>query len=287
MAVRNIGKAKAAAEERSLIQYPGTFEVRELDLMSFDSVREFAAGILADVDHLDVLCNNAGIMMHPKKITRDGNEQQIQTNHFSHFLLTELLLPLLKKSAPSRVVILSSSGHAWMAGPSDGKQVQVIEEGIEIDDINWEERKFCTVKAYQESKLANLLHARGLAKRLENTGVTVVSCHPGYVLTELASVAYPIPLPKPVIDWIVMPLMVFFTGFQYPAQGAETQLHCMLSDEVPRHNGEYFSSAALYKNKALNPGGWPMKSPNSYAHDDDLQERLFALSRRTVGLVAE
>ena len=162
LACRNTSKGEAAAAAM-----PGQVEVRQLDLADLASVRSFAAG----VEHLDVLVNNAGVMALPKSTTADGFECQIGTNHLGHFALTGLLLPKLA----DRVVTLSSGAHR--AGR------------IHLDDLNWERRRYQRWGAYGQSKLANLMFAYELQRRLAaaQSPLKSLAAHPGYASTELQS----------------------------------------------------------------------------------------------------
>jgi NAD(P)-dependent dehydrogenase (short-subunit alcohol dehydrogenase family) len=163
LAVRDVAKGKAAAAKM-----PGETEVRQLDLTSLASAREFAAGWTGD---LDILINNAGIMMVPEGRTADGFELQIGTNHLGHFALTNLLLPHIT----NRVVTVSSDLHKI------GR--------INLDDLNWEHRKYRSLGAYSQSKLANLLFTVELQRRLTSSGsaVRAVAAHPGVAETNLIS----------------------------------------------------------------------------------------------------
>ncbi|KQS57136.1 oxidoreductase [Geodermatophilus sp. Leaf369] len=163
MAVRDTERGGAAA--RSIT---GDVEVRRLDLADLASVREFAAGWEGG---LDVLVNNAGIMMVPQGRTADGFELQFGTNHLGHFALTNLLLP----HVTDRVVTVSSGLHRG------GR--------IVLDDLNWENRPYSDTGAYGASKLANLLFTLELQRRLTAAGSTVRStaAHPGYAATNLQS----------------------------------------------------------------------------------------------------
>ncbi|OBA57523.1 oxidoreductase [Mycobacterium sp. 1100029.7] len=160
MAVRDTRKGHAAARDMR-----GLVEVRELDLQNLASVREFADG----VDKADLLINNAGIMAAPFALTVDGFESQIGTNHFGHFALTNQLLPKLT----DRVVTLTSMAH-W-----PGK--------IDLDDINWKNRRYSAWLAYSQSKLANLLFTSELQRRLQLAGspLRAMAAHPGYSHTNL------------------------------------------------------------------------------------------------------
>jgi len=160
MAVRTTSKGEAAAR-----QMTGDIEVRQLDLQDLSSVRAFADG----VDKVDVLINNAGIMAAPFALTADGFESQIGTNHLGHFALTNLLLPKLT----DRVVSVSSMAH-W-----PGR--------IDLDDLNWKNRRYSPWLAYSQSKLANLLFTSELQRRLDSAGspLRAVAAHPGYSHTSL------------------------------------------------------------------------------------------------------
>jgi len=160
LACRNVAKGEEAAAQMS-----GDVEVRSLDLADLGAVRRFADG----VDKVDVLVNNAGVMALPKRATADGFEMQFGTNHLGHFALTGLLLPKLT----SRVVTLSSGAHRA------GK--------IVLDDLNWENRRYSRWGSYGQSKLANLMFAYELQRRLTAAGSPLLSlaAHPGYAATEL------------------------------------------------------------------------------------------------------
>ncbi|MEE6179277.1 oxidoreductase [Mycobacterium sp. 050134] len=164
MAVRNTAKGESAAQ-----QMTGSVEVRELDLQDLASVRRFADG----VGTADVLINNAGIMAGPYTLTVDGFESQIGTNHLGHFALTNLLLPKLT----DRVVTVSSMMH-W-----PGR--------IDLDDLNWQTRRYSPWLAYSQSKLANLLFTGELQRRLDSRGsrLRALAAHPGYSHTNLQGVS--------------------------------------------------------------------------------------------------
>ena len=165
LAVRDQAKGEAAAAA-----IRGTTEVRPLDLASLDSVRAFAASWQGDVD---LLINNAGVMIPPLSRTADGFELQFGTNHLGHFALTNLLLPHV--AAAGRVVTVSSDAHRGGA--------------IDFDDLNWERKRYRPWRAYGQSKLANLLFTSELQRRLTEAGSTVkaTAAHPGYAATNLQS----------------------------------------------------------------------------------------------------
>lgn len=268
LACRRVAEAEARISE-IVAEHPNAkLEARELDLGSLASVRRFAERVNADFDRLDGLVNNAGVMNTPKQTTADGFEMQIGVNHLGHFLLTELLLDLLKRSAPSRIVNVSSCFHDKAMG-RDGD--------VKVDDLFYEQRKYDGWEAYAQSKLANLLHAKGLAKRLEGSGVTAVSVHPGWVRTNLAKHS----MPLWVQDYVLRPFLRL-GGMIEPWEGAQTTLHCLLADDVPQHAGAFFSQTGTYRDKSANGGGWPLRSPNPKANDDGLVEALWKKSEALV-----
>jgi NAD(P)-dependent dehydrogenase (short-subunit alcohol dehydrogenase family) len=161
LAVRNAGKGRAAAASM-----PGVTEVRELDLASLESVRAFATGWAGEID---LLINNAGVMVPPLTHTADGFELQFGTNHLGHFALTNLLL----EHVTGRVVTVSSTGHRVGS--------------IDFDDLNWQRKPYRAWRAYGQSKLANLLFTAELQRRLTAAGSSVLAtaAHPGYAATNL------------------------------------------------------------------------------------------------------
>jgi NAD(P)-dependent dehydrogenase (short-subunit alcohol dehydrogenase family) len=165
LAVRDEAKGRSAAGTRPA---SGAKEVRHLDLASLDSVRAFARDWSGPID---LLINNAGVMIPPLSRTADGFELQFGTNHLGHFALTNLLLP----NVTGRVVTVSSGAHR------SGR--------IDFDDLNWERRTYRAWRAYGQSKLANLLFTAELQRRLTEAGSPVLSmaAHPGYAATNLQS----------------------------------------------------------------------------------------------------
>ncbi len=249
----------------------GSVEVMELDLGSLASVRRFAELVKEHHPKLHGLVNNAGVMSTPQGKTEDGFETQFGINHLGHFLLTELLLDLLKASAPSRIVCVSSAAHVAMQ-----KRPAIID----FDDLFFQHRKYDAVEAYCQSKLAIVIYARHLAGRLEGTGVSVFSTHPGWIRSNLIKHMMP--------TWVQNIIMRPFSGLlmmMSPEDGAQTQLHCLLDENAPAHSGEYYSqNSILYPKKEDRAGGWPMRSPNPLTYDDEVAERLFETSLELVGL---
>lgn len=174
MACRNLDKGRSALEEVQKSAPGASLELMKLDLSSLDSVREFADAFQARHDRLDLLINNAGLMAIPRRETEDGFEMQLGVNHLGHFALTGLLLPLLLQTPGSRVVTVSS-----MASFSGS---------IDFDDLMGKE-SYTRYGAYGQSKLANVLFAVELQRRLEAAGADTISvaAHPGYADTELQS----------------------------------------------------------------------------------------------------
>jgi NAD(P)-dependent dehydrogenase (short-subunit alcohol dehydrogenase family) len=157
-----------AKGERAAASIPGEVEVRRLDLADLASVRAFADAWEGD---LDVLVNNAGVMIPPRGTTKDGFELQIGTNHLGHFALTNLLLPRITE----RVVTVASGAHRGAK--------------VDLDDLSWERREFKNWAAYGQSKLANLLFTLELERRLRAAGspMRALAAHPGYAATNLQS----------------------------------------------------------------------------------------------------
>jgi NAD(P)-dependent dehydrogenase (short-subunit alcohol dehydrogenase family) len=269
MGVRRLAEGQAAAEAIARAVIGARVEVRELDLGSLASVRRFAATFLAEQERLDFLINNAGVMNTPRGKTADGFELQLGINHLGHFLLTALLTPCLVASAPARIVNVSSCYHDRAMG-RDGD--------IHFDDLFFERQKYDGWRAYAQSKLANLLHARELARRLADSGVTAVSVHPGWVRTNLMRHSMP--------RWLesgLSPVLRAF-GMIEPWEGAQSTLYAALSPVVPTQAGAFFSQTGIYRDKALSRGGWPLRSPNPNAHDDAKARRLWEVSEELVGL---
>lgn len=271
MACRRVEAGEEAAADFATGEGAGTVQVMALDLGSLASVRAFAAAFAERHARLDALVCNAGLVSGTRKETADGFEMMFGVNHLGHYLLTELLLPTLRASAPSRVVCLSSCVSALSTA------------AIDFDDLQFEARDWGNgTPCYGSSKLANAVHARILARRMQTEGadVTAVSVHPGWARSQLAAGMMPL--------WIQNVLLVPFSSLltmmtSYDA--AQPTLHCLLADDVPAHAGEYYSQCSrLYPQPECRPGGWPMRHPNPAFYDDEVADRLDAISRKLVGL---
>ncbi|KAL1783056.1 retinol dehydrogenase 14 [Sigmodon hispidus] len=197
----------------------GQLIVKELDLASLRSVRAFCQELLQEEPRLDVLINNAGVFQCPYMKTEDGFEMQFGVNHLGHFLLTNLLLGLLKSSAPSRIVVVSSKLYKY--------------GDINFEDLNSEQsynKSFC----YSRSKLANILFTKELARRLEGSNVTVNVLHPGIVRTNLGRHIHIPLLARPLFN------LVSWAFFKTPLEGAQTSIYLASSPEVEGVSGRYF-----------------------------------------------
>jgi hypothetical protein len=151
---------------------------------------------------------------------------------------------------------------------------------IHLDDLSFQKRPYDRNLAYTQSKLAVVLHALDLSRRLEGTGVSAFSVHPGWVRSNLAQHVMPV-----WVQNVVMKPFSGLLGMMSGYEGAQTTLHCLLDDDAPQHSGEYYSqNSVLYPNPENQPGGWPMPSPNPNAHDADLAKKLCHLSLELVGL---
>ncbi|KAJ8290085.1 hypothetical protein GJAV_G00008540 [Gymnothorax javanicus] len=255
MACRDLTRGEKAAAEIRLSTGNGNVVVRHLDLASLFSVRQLAKEYCDTEERLDILINNAGVMMCPKWLTEDGFETQLAVNHLGHFLLTNLLLQKLKISTPSRVINVSSLVH--MGGK------------INFDDLNYERTPYDPLVSYRRSKLANVLFSRELARRLKGTGVTSYCLHPGVVRTELTRhVETRFPLMKMLLAAISVLLM------KTPREGAQTSIYCAVTEGIEDKSGCYFSDCAV-------------KEPAPEGKDDQVAMRLWEVSSQLVGFTKE
>lgn len=269
LACRNESQAQASIERIQAEVPTASLEFIRLDLGDLASVRSFVKRFLAHHSSLHLLINNAGVMNTPQEKTKDGFEMQLGVNHLGHFLLTELLLTTLKASAPARIVNLSSAFHDKAMGR---------EGDIHFGDLFFERSKYDGWKAYAQSKLANLLHAKDLARRLDGTQVTAVSVHPGWVRSNLMRHSMP-----SWVEGLSRPVLRLFGQIE-PWEGAQATLHAALSPDVPQHPGAYFSQVGIYRDSSSNGGGFPLRSPNPNAHDAEKARRLYEVSLTLVGL---
>ncbi len=270
MACRRVDAGEEVAQ--SFEGLKGSFDVIECDLADLQSVRDFVKTFLAKYDRLDGLMCNAGFVSleNTPQYTKDGFELTLAISYLGHFLMTELLIDTLKKSAPSRIGIVSSVGHA--GSPKNRYRVH-------LDDLNFKQRKYSSIDAYGEAKVAVVQYALELADRLKDTGVATASIHPGWARSNLGGDG----LLMKAMRIVLLPFQSSVTNSN--EESAQTSLHCLLSDDAPEYSGAYFSQhSVLYRDKECRKGGWPMKSPNPHANDLDAAKKLVELSYRLVGL---
>ena len=218
--VRDQAKGKAAAEAIATRARSSNVEFVEFDLASLASVRQGAAQILDRWPRLDVLVNNAGLILTDRIETVDGLEATFQINHLGHFLLTQLLLDRIKASAPARIVNVSSTAHNGAP------------RGLDFDDLQSTQR-YRGMSVYSRSKLANIYFTSELARRLEGSGVTVNCLHPGTVNTGYGKDGDA----KGIIGFGVK----FIAPFILTAEkGARTSVYLASSPEVEGVTGRYF-----------------------------------------------
>lgn len=234
-----------------------------LDLANLKSVRDFVTNFSSKYDRLDALVNNAGVMMCPHWKTEDGFEMQFGCNHLGHFLLTSLLTPMLLKTSettkePSRLVILSSCAATEMGM---GIMTMAPQPMMQFDDLNWTTRKYDKMAAYQQSKLANYLHALEASRRYDSTQLLCMSLHPGWVHSNLDQHV----MGENVIGNAMRKLCLKSGHMISPTDGAQTSLHCLLEDADNLDRGAFYSQFGVYKDAASKAGGWPMKLPNPNA----------------------
>lgn len=249
MVGRDEAKARACVEQVKQRSSSNTVEFLLCDFASQASIRALAEAYRAKYDRLDVLVNNAGTVFNAYGKTADGIEQTFAVNHLGYFLLTNLLLDLVVKSAPSRIVVVASTVH--------------YRGTMDLDDLGFEKDGYFIMKAYGRSKLGNVMMTRSLAKRLEGKGVTVNALHPGGVATNIYSGAPA--WSRPIIA--LMKPLLFIT----PEQGAQTITYLATSPEVDGKTGLYFE-----KNKP--------KPCAKLATDDALAEKLWTKSAELVKL---
>ncbi len=252
MAVRNLDKGNAAADKIMAGRQNADITVMELDLANLESVRSFAAKFKENYSRLDLLINNAGVMMPPYSKTADGFELQFGTNHLGHFALTGLLIDLINKTPDSRIVNESSGAHNY------GE--------LDFDDLNWESRPYKKMKAYADSKIANIYFTYELQRRLEEAGsnTIVTAAHPGWTATELQRHTS---------------LFSFLNPFfaQDITMGALPTLYAAVGPDVK--GGDYYGPSGWREIK-----GYPKKvESNKLSHDDKIAAKLWEVSEALTG----
>jgi NAD(P)-dependent dehydrogenase (short-subunit alcohol dehydrogenase family) len=259
LACRNMEKGRGAYAEVAAAASGPEPELEELDLASLHSVRAFAERFKEKHGTLDLLINNAGVMASPRRLTKDGFELHLGTNHLGHFALTELLLPLMEGREDARVVTLSSNAHKTV-------------RRIAFDNLNGERRYF-RWNAYGQSKLANLLFALELDRRLRARDSTTKSlaAHPGYSATNLQSAA------APLVDRLVMKVSDAVIS-QDAEMGSLPTLYA--ATEPGLAGGTYVGPDGIGEQR-----GYPkIVSPNRVARDPDTARRLWDVSAELTGV---
>jgi NAD(P)-dependent dehydrogenase (short-subunit alcohol dehydrogenase family) len=216
------------------------------DLSSMEQVRALAAR-LAQLPRLDVLINNAGLVVAKRQLTADGLELTIAVNHLAPFLLTNLLRPKLEASAPARVVTVSSIAHRGAM--------------LSLEHLQ-SERRYLAMRAYANSKLANVLFTREVARRLDGSGVTANCLHPGTIRSRFGHTG---------ALWLRLGLAIGGGMLRTPESGARTVVYLASAPEVAAQTGGY------YVNSRLRP-------PSRQARDDHLARELWDISARLTGL---
>lgn len=253
IAVRNVGKGRAAADKIVAQNEDAVVKILELDLANLESVRGFAEEFKRTHERLDLLINNAGVMIPPYSKTADGFELQFGTNHLGHFALTAHLSGVLTVTEKARIVNVASAAH------KTGE--------INFDDLMWERRSYSAWKAYSASKIANLYFTFGLDKRLKENGLDTLAAaaHPGWTATELQRHS----------TFIEMLNGIFA---QDATMGALPTLRAAFDQNVK--GGEYFGPGGF-----MELWGHPIEvSPNRLSRDERIAERLWSVSEELTGV---
>jgi NAD(P)-dependent dehydrogenase (short-subunit alcohol dehydrogenase family) len=246
---RDPGRTQAAVEQVKARSGSGEVASFLCDFSSQASIRALAGEVLGRLDRLDVLINNAGGVNKKRELTADGIERTFAVNHLGYFLLTNLLLDLIRKSAPARIVTVASIGHRRGT--------------LDFDDLGFERGGYWIMRAYTRSKLANVLFAAELARRLAGTGVTSNSLHPGSVATNIWSGAPT--WAKPVIQLLWRP---FFLSVE---EGAAFIVQLAADPKLEGVTGKYFERGVAVP-------------PAPLAQDEALARKLWDVSAAMTGL---
>ncbi|MGE2719536.1 SDR family NAD(P)-dependent oxidoreductase [Mycolicibacterium celeriflavum] len=256
LAVRNLDKGNEAVDRIKKSTPNAVVNVTQLDLSSLDSVRRAADELRAAHPRIDLLINNAGVMYLPnRETTKDGFEMQFGTNHLGHFALTGLLLDNLLTAEGSRVVTVSSVGHRILAR-------------IRFEDPHFE-TGYNRVRAYGQSKLANLMFTYELQRRLSAKGAPTIAAaaHPGFSDTELMRY---IPVYVPDIAWKI---------FTQPAdKGSLPTLRAATAPDV--QGGQYYGPDGIGEVR----GNPKLVASSAQSHDEDIQRRLWTMSEELTGI---
>lgn len=252
LAVRDMDAGRAAAD-RIHAATGEDVATEHLDLTDRDSIGAFVERYTAEHDDLGVLVNNAGGIFGSRRVTAEGFEMTLATNHLGPFLLTHGLTPLLCASAPARVINVASSGHGFAA------------DGIRFDDIEFSS-KYSMRGAYGQSKLANILHAREFDARYGKLGVHAFSMHPGLVTTDIGRGG----------DSRIASVVWRITRWRQrtPTEGADTAVWLATSPNLPHPPGGYFEDREEGRS-------------TRWARDDEQARRLWEYSEELLGVTGE
>jgi len=234
-------KERGEEAQKEIIELTGNKKVDLLlcDLSSQESISKFVSEFKSKYQKLHILINNAGVMLSKRAISVDGLEMNFAVNYIAPFLLTNLLLDVLKKSAPSRIINVSSAAHRMAK--------------MDFDDLQSEKRKYRLFKIYGVSKLALMLFSYELSRRLEGTSVTVNTIHPGVVNTNLGQ------------DQSSFSKGFAKLFFKKPEKGAETSIYLASSQEVEGITGKYYAKKQ-------------QKQSSEESYNEDYAKRLWELS---------
>jgi len=262
MACRSTDKGESAANKIRDKVANAQLDVMKLDLANQSQIREFVAAFNDKYQTLHVLINNAGVMALPHRKTVDGFEMQFGTNHLGHFALTGLLLDTLLRTGGTRIVTVSSGAHTM--------------GHFNFDDLQ-REKSYSKWEAYGQSKLANLLFAYELQRKLTAAGKDTISvaAHPGYANTNLQSAG-----PQMAGSWFQEKLMALANKLfaQSQAQGALPTLYAATAPDV--HGAEYFGPDGFNEMR-----GYPTRvESNEASHDEAVAQRLWQVSEELTGV---
>ncbi len=247
---RDAQKGEAAQDEIRQRSGSDDVDVMELDLADLASVRDFASRFTAGHDHIDVLLNNAGVMLGSRRETVDGYEMTFQVKHLGPFLLTNLLREQLVAGNAARVVNVASAAHSG------------ARKGLDFDDLQ-STRRYRGFGVYSQTKLANILFTRELARRWDDTGITANALHPGFVASRFGRDG-----DGGRLTGMVFPLLKPFA--LTPEQGAQTQVYVASAPELAGITGGYWVKSAP-------------ASPSAAAQDDAAAARLWEVSEQLIG----
>ena len=248
MLCRNEKKGKVSLEDIKSDTKNDKIELFIADLEKPETIKQMVKKFKEKYDRLDVLVNNAGLILLKHQLNENGIERTLAINHIGHFILTSLLLDLLKASAPSRIINVSSAGHTMAK--------------LNFDDLMLK-KKFGPLRAYGNSKLANLLFTYELSRKLEDTNVTVNAVHPGWVRSNFGQ-----PDTNKFVNFFYMLMSPFMIN---PQKGARTSIYLASSPEVKQTTGKYFTKCKAIKSSKL-------------SYNPEVQRKLWEITEKLTGI---